>query len=122
MRKISTKLLLCILFVVSVTCAFFAGGAVKERDYRDAQTARCNTLISFAKEKARSGALGDPNALKAMISNVYAASQSCPDSYVADELYDLWNTLLFRSDSFAGNEDSLVRLLNSYSGRLSADN
>ncbi len=46
--------------------------------------------------------------MKALISNVYAAYQFCDDSKSADQLHDLWNYLIFESDSNLDDTKEIV--------------
>ena len=48
--------------------------------------------------------------MEALISNVYAA-YCCCDEPAAEQLYDLWNTLIFEPEAYTGGEEVLVEVL-----------
>ena len=49
--------------------------------------------------------------MEALISNVYAAYQFCDQPHLSEQLYDLWNTLIFDRNRYIGQEDMLVAQL-----------
>ncbi|NLT40256.1 MAG: hypothetical protein GXX89_07310 [Clostridiales bacterium] len=116
--KINRKLLVGIVFIVFVIASFFAGSLIKEHRYNNDRLQRCDTLISFAIKKAENDDLKDQNAMKALISNVYAAYVLCDDPDLAAQLHDTWNTLIFEGDSYIGKEEVLISQLRSISETL----
>jgi hypothetical protein len=109
--KRSTKLIITVAFVAAITVSLLAGHCIAEQQYRNARAQRCETLLSFAINKAETEDLSDPNVMEALISNVYAAYQFCDDPGLSAQLHDLWNALIFRSDSLMGSDDLLATQL-----------
>ena len=105
------KMLMAAAFLAAAGVSFWAGGALKVREYENVRAQRCRTILSFAVEKAESGELSEPDAAEALASNVYAASQICGDPDLSAQLHDLWNSLIFEGDSYAGREDELAARL-----------
>lgn len=109
--KTYTKILITVVFVVSILAAAFAGSCIKEQEIRIDRTQRCHTLISFAIDKAETHDLSDPDIMESLISNVYAAYELCDDPNTSAQLHDLWNDLIFDGDRYIGSEDALVNQL-----------
>jgi hypothetical protein len=109
--KVYTKIIITIVFVVSILAAAFAGSCIKEQEIRIGRTQRCHTLISFAINKAETNDLSNPDIMEALISNVYAAYELCDDPSVSAQLHDLWNDLIFDGDGYIGHEDKLATQL-----------
>lgn len=93
------KFMVGILLVVFIVAAYFIGGHITEKKLNAERTVRCGTLITFAIDKAENEDLTDQSVINALISNVYAAYQFCDDNQSANQLYDLWNSLIFENDS-----------------------
>ena len=110
--KTSKKVLISIILMAVIVASFFAGRYVAQVENTHARSQRCCTLISFAIDKAENGDLADPGTMRAMISNVYAAYQSCDDAKLANQLHSLWNFLIFKSDDDLENakEIALIEL------------
>jgi len=77
----------------------------------DSRMRRCQTLITFAIDKAESEDLSYQDNMEALISNIYAAYQFCDDPSLSAQLHDLWNTLIFEGERYIGNEDTLTAQL-----------
>ncbi|MBE6913404.1 MAG: hypothetical protein E7472_00515 [Ruminococcaceae bacterium] len=120
--KHAKKILVGIAVAALIMIAFLAGRQIQERNHRDARAQRCCTLISFAIDKAESNALADAAAAQALVSNIYAAYQFCDNSVPANQLHDLWNTLMFSADSYIGREAELVNQLKTISETIKANN
>lgn len=105
--KMNTRLCIGIVFIALVAASFFAGSYMKEQEYSTQRIQRCNTLISFAIDKAENMDLSDQDTMEALISNVYAAYEYCDNPDLAKRLHDLWNTLIFEGDGYIGKEDVL---------------
>ena len=116
--KNKTTPILAVLSVILMIAAFFTGSHVNERKNRDDRLRRCETLISFAIEKAEHEDLSNQDTMEALISNLYAAYELCDDPDLAAMLHDLWNTLIFRSDTYADRPDLLIERLRSISEAL----
>lgn len=112
------KIISVIISIVLILAAFFAGGFVKEQKNRQRREEHCRALIGFALEKAENRDISDPGVMKAMISNVYAAYNFCDDSIMADELYNLWNDLIFNDESDDTIRSNTQRKLKDISQRL----
>ena len=110
MKNLS-KLMICIAFIAAVATAFFTGGHLKEQAHIEARAQRCQTLLTFAIDKAEAENLTDQDMMEALISNVYAAYQFCDDPHMAAQLHDLWNELLTDGEHYAGREDILTAQL-----------
>ena len=105
-------------FIAATAISFFAGRSLTEQEYAASRSQRCNTLISFAVDKATNEDLSDPGIMAALISNIYAAYQFCDDPSGADQLHDLWNTLIFEGKRYPGNEDALVAQLRDIAAKV----
>lgn len=111
--KTNRKLLFSILLIVIIIASFFAGKYMTKKETRENRIERCCTLIGYAIDKAENGNLADQGVMRALISNVYAAYQFCDDSKSVKQLHDLWNYLIFESDSNAdGVKDIALQELN----------
>lgn len=97
MKKRGT-IVFSIVIIALMVASFFVGSYMTEQKYGDTRIERCKVLIMFAIDKAENGDLTDQGTMRGLISNVYAAYQFCDDSKVANQLYDLWNYLIFESD------------------------
>ncbi len=91
--------------------AFYAGRYDAQQEYAGMQKQRCRQYILFAMDKAQNKDLSDDMVMEALISNVYAAHESCRDVEMSAELSDLWNTLMLRGEEILGHEEMLVRHL-----------
>ena len=49
--------------------------------------------------------------MEALISNVYAAYCCCDEPAAAEQLHDLWNTLIFEPEAYTGGEEVLAEAL-----------
>ncbi|MGN0626746.1 MAG: hypothetical protein ACI4IT_02115 [Oscillospiraceae bacterium] len=110
MKKI-TKVVISIAFIIAIAASFFAGSYIKEQEHIGSRVQRCNTLISFAIDKAENEDLSDQDIMETLISNVYAAYEFCDNPNLSAQLHDLWNTLIFEGDSYIGSEEVLVTQL-----------
>lgn len=97
------SVIVCLLLVAS----FFAGSYWREKKQSDVRLQRCCHFISFAIDKAENDDLSDSSTVKALISNVYAAYESCDDEIPKEQLHQLWNLLVHATD---GGEDD-IRLI-----------
>ena len=120
--KRNIKLFVGIVFIVLIVASFFTGSHMKEQAYSNGRIQRCSTLVSFAIDKAENEDIADPDMMEALISNVYAAYQFCDHPKLAEQLHDLWNTLIFEGDYYIGREDVLVNQLRSISEILKTGN
>ena len=118
--KNKTIPLLALLSLLLMMAAFFMGSHVNEIRNRKDRLRRCETMISFAIEKAEHEDLSDQETLEALISNIYAAHALCDDPDSGAGLHNLWNTLIFRSEEYADRPDLLIERLRSISEALTA--
>ena len=95
----SKKVFVSLMLLAIVAASFFCGKYAAQAEMSNNRKERCITQIVFAIDKAENGDLADRGVLRALISNVYAACQLCDHSVVANQLHDLWNFLIFESDS-----------------------
>ena len=111
--KKSSKFIGLIVIIALIVASFFVGSYVSEQKNNHARMERCKTLMMFAIDKAENGDLTDQGTMRGFISNVYAAYQFCDDSKSAKQLHDLWNYLIFESDSSIDNvKEIALRELN----------
>ena len=110
MKNLS-KLMICIAFIAVAAAAFFAGGRLQEQAHIEARAQRCQTLLTFAIDKAGTENLAEQDMMEALISNVYAAYQFCDDPHMAAQLHDLWNELLTDGERYADRKDALTAQL-----------
>ena len=108
--KFGTKILALLAAVVLAGGGFSAGRYVEDQENMQIRQQRCRMLIGFAVDKAESEDLRDPDTMEALISNVYAAYHYC-DEPAAEQLHDLWNTLIFEPEAYTGGEEVLVEAL-----------
>lgn len=97
--KKASKIAVAIGLIVIIVASYFVGCHITEQKNSRTRTERCRTLITFAIDKAENEDLTDQGVMKALISNVYAAYQFCDESKSANQLHELWNYLIFESDS-----------------------
>lgn len=103
------KAVICVALIAMFAASFFAGSHIKEREQMENRAERCHTLLTFALDKAENQDLSDQNVMEVLISNIYAAREFCDDPYLAEQLDDLWNDLIFERAS--GDSDLLVSQL-----------
>lgn len=111
--KFGTKILALLAAVVLAGGGFSAGRYVEDQENMQTRQQRCRMLIGFAVDKAESEDLRDPDTMEALISNVYAAYHYCDEPDAAEQLHDLWNTLIFEPEDYTGGEEVLVEALQS---------
>ena len=109
--KYGTKILALLAAVVLAGGGFSAGRYVEDQENMQTRQQRCRMLIGFAVDKAESEDLRDPDTMEALISNVYAAYHYCDEPAAAEQLHDLWNTLIFEPEAYTGGEEVLVEVL-----------
>ena len=113
--KISKKLLLIGTVILLILASCFVGSHLTAQTYSSSRAQRCSTLLSFAIDKVEKENLADQHVVEALISNIYAAYQFCDDPYLATQLHDLWNSLIFEKEHYIGKEDTLVNQLKAIS-------
>lgn len=109
--KKAIKVVIVAVFLIAIGVSFFVGRHTKQQEHLDNRLQNCHTFISFAIDKAETQDISDPNIIDALISNVYAAYQFCDQPHLSEQLYDLWNTLIFDGNRYIGQEDMLVAQL-----------
>ena len=109
--KKTMKVVILAAFLIVIGVSFFIGRQAERQEYLDNRLQNCHTLISFAIDKAENQDISDPDIMEALISNVYAAYQFCDQPHLSEQLYDLWNTLIFDGNRYIGQEDMLVAQL-----------
>lgn len=117
MKRIA-KPMISVVFIISILISYLVGSYMKEQEMQENRIQQCNTLISFAIDKAENQELSDQDIMEALISNVYAAYQFCDDSTAAAQLHELWNELIFEGESYIGREDVLVDRLRTIAERV----
>lgn len=120
--KKTTKVVVAVAFLVAIGVSFFAGSHMKQQEYFNDRLQHCHSLISLAVDKVENEDISDQDVLEALISNVYAAYEFCDKSDLSEQLHDLWNTLIFDSDSYIGKEDMLVTQLKDIAEMLKLGN
>ena len=111
--KKTIKIVTFVAFLIAIGVSFFIGRQTERKEYLDNRLQNCHTLISFAIDKVENQDISDPDTMEALISNVYAAYQFCDQPHLSEQLYDLWNTLIFDGNRYIGQEDMLVAQLRS---------
>ncbi len=106
--KKASKIAVAIGLIVIIVASYFVGCHITEQKNSRTRTERCRTLITFAIDKAENEDLTDQGVMKALISNVYAAYQFCDESKSANQLHDLWNYLIFESNSNIDNAKEIT--------------
>ena len=104
--------MILIAFIASLLIAFYAGGALKEKQYKEERLQRCKTLISFAMDKAENEDLSESGVFEALVSNLYAAYESCDSLALSSQLHDLWNTLTTEGNLDIEDRKALMDQLN----------
>ena len=97
--KKRNMIIVALLIIVLIVASFFLGSYSAEQKAGDARLERCKTFIKFAIDKAENGDLTDEGTMRGLVSNIYAAYQFCGDNKSANQLHDLWNYLIFESNS-----------------------
>lgn len=120
--KKTIKVLIFAALLITIGASFFIGRHTKQQEYLDNRLQNCHTLISFAIDKVENQDISDPDIMEALISNVYAAYQFCDQPHLSEQLYDLWNTLIFDGNSYIGQEDMLVAQLRNIAETISSEN
>ena len=110
MKRITT-ILIFVFFIAAVTLSFFAGNYMNDKEHIEDKAQRCNRLISFAITTIENKGFSTEGALETTISNIYAAHELCDNPEISAELNDLWNDLIYHSDSYIGKEDELTAKL-----------
>lgn len=105
------KIITGIICLSLIIASFFAGGYIKEREYINGRKQQCETLVSLAIDKADNRDISEQGVMEALISNVYAAYELCDDPVLAEQLHDLWNTLIFESGSYDTMRDTALTKL-----------
>ncbi|GAA6514534.1 hypothetical protein [Merdimmobilis hominis] len=116
----AVKIVVCIAFAAAIAASFFLGSYKKEQEYTESRIQRCNTLILFAIDKAEKEDLSNQETMKALISNIYAAYELCDNPIGAQQLHDLWNTMIFEGETYIGKEDMLADQLRGILNRMQA--
>lgn len=111
-----------IVFSILIIASFFWGELYKEQEYINSRMQQCETLVSLAINKVENQDISDQGVMKALISNIYAAYELCDDSILAEELHDLWNDLIFESDSYDAIHDTTQKKLKDILQTLKANN
>lgn len=106
--KKASKIAVAIGLIVIIVASYFVGCHITEQKNSRTRTERCRTLITFAIDKAENEDLTDQGVMKALISNVYAAYQFCDESKSVNQLHDLWNYLIFESNSNIDNAKEIT--------------
>lgn len=106
--KNARKILIVILVLLSLAATFWAGSYWKEQEYKDSRNQRCARLILFAIDKAENHDLTDNGVREALLSDLYAAHEFCDDPAISAQLNNLWNTLIYRSDAYLNQQDTLT--------------
>lgn len=109
--KFGTKIFALLAAVILAVGGFSAGRYAENQENIQTRQQRCRILIGFAVDKAESEDLRDPDTMEALISNVYAAYHYCDEPAAAQQLHDLWNTLIFEPEAYAVGEEVLVEAL-----------
>ena len=109
--KFGTKILDLLAAIILAVGGFSAGRYAENQENMQTRQQRCRMLIGFAVDKAESEDLRDPDTMEALISNVYAAYHYCDEPAAAEQLHDLWNTLIFEPEAYTGGEEVLVEAL-----------
>ena len=109
--KHSTKIILAAVFLLSLFLSFQTGRYLNEQEYADRRNQCCARLILFAIDKVENHDLSDTGVLEALISNLYAAHEFCDDPATAAQINDLWNTLIYRRDTYLNERAALSKEL-----------
>ena len=121
MKRI-TNILIPLVFIAAIAASFWAGSCWEKEKLDDSRTQRCVRLLSFAIDKVENHKLSDDGVREALISNLYAAQEFCDDVALHAQLNDLWNTLIYRSETYIGHEDELAAQLRQIADTLLINN
>ena len=103
--------LIAVFFVAGVVASFFAGDYMRDKAHKENQAELFETYISRAIDTVEQKGVTLEGAAEYIASNLWVAHELCDDPEISAELSDLWNTLVYEEDTFAGQEDVLTAKL-----------
>ena len=109
--KTYKKIFIGIAVVLLITVSFFAGSYIKEQEYYKEREEKCLNFVSIALEAVENGDVSDPDVMKNLISNTYAAYEYCDFPIFTEQLYDLWAVLAFEGESYIALQDIAINEL-----------
>ena len=126
MKNTSTgmkKFLMAVILIAAVCLGFFAGISFSHHQQAENRAERVHTFLSLSVDKLENlQQQYDSDVMEALISNVYAAYQSCDDTEsLAPALHALWNALIFDGDNLTGQEEALIQALKDADAQAIAD-
>lgn len=102
---------LAVLVVLGLVLAFFAGSHMSNKAHAERRAEAFDHAISTAMETAEQKGLGTSGAAEFAASNLWVAHELCDSPEISAELSDLWNTLIYKKETYEGNEDRLIAQL-----------
>ena len=110
MKKLGTVLTI-VLFIAAVTLSFFVGDYMSDKARKEDQAKQLGKYISLAIDTVEGKGLSLEGATETIASNIWVAHELCDNAEISAELSDLWNTLVYRKNTLAGQEDVLATKL-----------
>lgn len=110
MKKLEVGLI-TVLFIAAVVLSFLAGGSMRGKEYRKERAASFDKYISAAIDTVEGKGVFLEGAAEAIASNLWVAHELCDDPEISAELSNLWNTLVYEKEVFAGREDVVAAQL-----------
>ena len=126
MKNTSTgikKFLMAVMLIAAVCLGFFAGISFSHYQQAENRAERVHTFLSLSVDKLEDlQQQYDSDVMEALISDVYAAYQSCDEKEaLAPALHELWNALIFDGDNLTGQEEALIQALKDADAQAIAD-
>lgn len=126
MKNTSTgmkKFLMAFVLIAAVCLGFFVGISFSNHKQAENRAERVHTFLSLSVDKLEDlQQQYDSDVMEALISDVYAAYQSCDDTVsLAPALHELWNALIFDGENLTGQEEALIHALQDADAQAIAD-
>ena len=110
MKKLEAGLI-TVLFIAAVVLSFLAGGSMRDKEHREERAASFDKYISAAIDTVEDKGIFLEGAADATASSLWVAHELCDDPEISAELSNLWNTLVYEKEIFAGREAVLAAQL-----------
>ena len=109
--KKSGSVLRILLLIAAVTLSFFAGDYISDKAHKEEKAEEFGKYISIAIDTLENKGLSLEGSSESIASNIWVAHELCDNAEISAELSDLWNTLVYRKNTLAGQEDVLATKL-----------
>ena len=111
MKKFGIILIALAVLIAVATLSFYAGAHMRDEPLSQRNAERFESIISFAIWEAETKGLSVDGAVESIASSIWVAHELCDDPDLSVELNDLWYTLVYEEETFAGQEEVLTAKL-----------